>query len=31
MIFWLADGQGVWQQPTSLPQEPESASVQPGR
>lgn len=25
MIFWLGDGQGVWQQLTSLPQQPEPA------
>lgn len=24
MMFWLADGQGVWQQLTSLPQRPEA-------
>ncbi|CUJ39683.1 Uncharacterised protein [Achromobacter xylosoxidans] len=26
MMFWLSDGQGVWQQLTSLPQQPEAAS-----
>ncbi|MFY1905376.1 DUF6152 family protein [Achromobacter xylosoxidans] len=31
MIFWLGNGQGVWQQLTSLPQQPEPASNQPSR
>lgn len=25
MMFWLANGQGVWQQLTSLPRQPEPA------
>ncbi len=31
MIFWLGDGQGVWQQLTSLPQQPEPAPGAPSR
>ncbi len=27
VMFWLADGQGVWQQLTAFPQEPEPASA----
>lgn len=31
MMFWLANGQGVWQQLTSLPQQPESAPAAPSK